>query len=62
MVGTLGCVVLFVQAFLFPGFERTLWTNPLLALTHASELALLFWLLAKGVNVERWEQRAGAIG
>jgi hypothetical protein len=62
MAGTLGYLVLFVQAFLFPGFERTLWTNPLLALTHASELALLLWLLAKGVNVERWEQRAGAIG
>jgi hypothetical protein len=36
MAGTLGYLVLFVQAFLFPGFERTLWTNPLLALTHAS--------------------------
>jgi hypothetical protein len=62
MAGTLGYLVLFVQAFLFPGFERTPWTNPFLALTHASELALLLWLLAKGVNVERWEQRAGAIG
>jgi hypothetical protein len=58
IVGTLGYLVLFVQAFLFPGSERTLWTNPFLMLTHASELALLLWLLIKGVNVEQWKRRA----
>ena len=58
MFGSLGYLVLFVQAFLFPGSERTLWSNPLLVVTHVSELALLLWLLIKGVNVEQWEKRA----
>jgi hypothetical protein len=26
--------------------------------THVSELALLLWLLVRGVNVEQWEKRA----
>lgn len=50
MVGTSGYLVLFVQAFFFPGTERTLWTNPLLLVTHASELALMLWLLVRGVK------------
>ena len=58
MFGSLGYLVLFVQAFLFAGSERTLWTNPFLIVTHVSELALLLWLLIKGVNVESWEKRA----
>ncbi len=64
MVGSLGYPVLFVQGFLFPGSERTLWTNPLLVVTHASERALMLWLLIRGVNVDRWERRAlaGAAG
>ena len=56
MVGTFGYLILFVQAFLFPGHERTLWSNPFLAVTHVAELALLLWLLIKGVNVERWHK------
>jgi hypothetical protein len=58
MIGSPGYLVLFVQAFLFPGSERTLWTNPLLVLTHASELAMMLWLLIRGVNVEQWERCA----
>lgn len=58
MVGTLGYLVLFVQAFFFPGSERTLWTNPFLAVTHLAELALLLWLLIKGVDDDRWAARA----
>lgn len=58
MFGSLGYLVLFVQGFLFPGSEHTLWTNPFLAVTHLSELALLLWLLIKGVNVEQWEKHA----
>lgn len=58
MLGTLGYLVLFVQAFLFPGSEATLWTNPLLVVTHASELAMMLWLLIRGVNVEQWERRS----
>jgi len=58
MLGSLGYLVLFVQGFLFPGSERTLWTNPFLVVTHMSELALWLWLLVKGVDVEQWEKRA----
>lgn len=56
MFGTLGYLVLFVQAFFFPGSERTLWSNPLLIITHVSELALLLWLLIMGVNADEWEK------
>lgn len=59
MVGTLGYLVLFIQAFLFPGSERTLWTNPFLVVTHAAELSLMLWLLIRGLNVREWEQRYG---
>ncbi len=58
IVGSLGYLVLFVQAFFFPGTERTLWSNPFLVVTHASELALLLWLLIRGVNLERWREGA----
>lgn len=60
MVGTPGYLVLFVQAFLFPGSEGTLWSNPFLLVTHVAELALLLWLLVGGVNVDRCEERARA--
>lgn len=58
MVGSLGYLVLFVQAFFFPGSERTLWSNPFLVVTHLSELALMLWLLIRGVDAERWRERA----
>lgn len=57
MAGTLGYLVLFVQGFFFPQLPRTLWSNPLLVLTHVSELALLLWLLVMGVDEVRWKQR-----
>src|SRR5262245_54800974 len=60
VAGTPGYIVLFVQVLFFPGSERTLWSNPLLVVTHLSELALLGWLLVKGVDVRRWEERARA--
>lgn len=56
IVGSPGYLLLFVQGFFLPGTERTLWTNPFLAITHLAELALLLWLLIRGVNVGRWEQ------
>lgn len=58
LLGTPGYLVLFVQAFFFPGSERTLWGNPFLAVTHVSELALLLWLCFRGANAELWEKRA----
>lgn len=54
LIGSPGYVVLFVQGFLFPGTERTLWSDPLLLLTHLAELSLMLWLLVKGVNAQRW--------
>jgi len=57
MIGSLGYLVLFVQAFLFPGSEGTLWTNPFLVVTHVSELSMMLWLLIRGVNVDQWKQR-----
>jgi hypothetical protein len=58
MIGSLGYLVLFVQAFHFPGSEGGLWSSPLLVVTHLSELALMLWLLIRGVNVEQWERAA----
>lgn len=57
MLGSPGYVLLFLQGFLFPGSEGTLWSNPLLVITHLAEAALLLWLLIKGVNVGLWEER-----
>lgn len=58
LVGGPGYLILFAQGLLLPGSEPTLWTNPFLVITHLAELALLLWLLVKGVNVERWDERA----
>lgn len=55
MIGCFGYLIRFLQAFLFPGSEATVWTNPALVVTHISELCLMFWLLIKGVDVEKWQ-------
>jgi hypothetical protein len=62
IVGSPGYIVLFFQAVLAPGSERTLWSNPFLVVTHLAELALMLWLLIKGVNAETWERRHGEPG
>ncbi len=53
MIGCFGYLVNFIQGFLFPGSEGTLWTNPALIVTHISEMLLMFWLLIKGVNTSK---------
>ena len=58
MVGSLGYLVLFIQTLLFPGTKTTLWSSPLLVVTHASELAMMLWLLSRGLNRDRWRSRA----
>lgn len=58
MIGCFGYLINFIQGFLFPGTEATLWSSPALIFTHISELALMLWLLIKGVNVRKWEKRA----
>lgn len=60
MVGSPGYVLLFVQAFCLMEPAPSLWANPLLVLTHLAELALLVWLLVRGLNADRWRRRAGA--
>jgi hypothetical protein len=57
MVGTLGYLILFVEVFFFPGSEQTLWSNPFLVVTHLSELALLLWLLIRGVGIKEWDRQ-----
>jgi hypothetical protein len=61
VIGSLGYLVLFAQGLFFPGSERTLWGNPLLVITHVSELAMMVWLLIRGVDVKKWEQRARGV-
>lgn len=58
MAGSPGYLVLFVQGFLFEGSEGGLWSNPFLVVTHLSELAMMLWLLIRGVDAERWELSA----
>lgn len=58
MVGCFGYLIRFFQGFLFPGHERTIWTNPFVVVTHVAELAMMVWLLVKGVDVEGWKRRA----
>jgi len=50
VVGSLGYPVLFVQIFLFPEIENSLYSNPFLLVTHLAEMSLMFWLLFKGTK------------
>lgn len=56
MAGSVGYVVVFIESFHIPGSVRGLWGNPLLLITHLAELALMIWLLFRGVNDERWHE------
>ena len=53
MVACFGYLVDVVTFFLVPGFTVTV-----SELTFIGELLLLFWLLIKSVNVEKWEKRS----
>ncbi len=53
MIGCLGYLVDSLTFFLFPTFDVTV-----SQFTFVGELLITLWLLIKGVNVERWEQRA----
>lgn len=53
MIGCVGYVVDSFIFFMFPNFGVTVSEY-----TFLGELMITFWLLIKGVNVERWEQRA----
>jgi len=50
MIGGFGYLISFIQGFLFPNYESSLWTNPFLVITHVSEILFMFWLLIMGVN------------
>ncbi|NOY37617.1 MAG: DUF4386 domain-containing protein [Chlorobi bacterium] len=57
MIGCFGYLISFIQGFLFPNIQNTLWTNPVLIVTHVAELFLMLWLLVMGVNKGNWEKR-----
>ncbi len=62
MVGSaLGYLANSFTVFLAPDYTATLAVVVILA-AILGELPLALWLLAKGVNVERWHQRARAAG
>ncbi|MEE9457078.1 MAG: DUF4386 domain-containing protein [bacterium] len=56
MIGCFGYLIECFQFFLFPGYEVI--TYPGLAVATIAEFSLLFWLLIKGVNVQKWHDRA----
>lgn len=55
MIGCFGWLILFVQRFLFPSYQALAYSR---FAAHFAELSWMCWLLIKGVNVERWKQRA----
>jgi hypothetical protein len=58
MVGCFGYLIQSFAELLWPGLEASIGLLPLLG--SLGELLTPLWLLLKGVNVERWEQRARA--
>lgn len=52
MIGCFGYLISFIQGFLFPNYKSSLWTNPVLVITHISEILFMLYLLIKGVNTE----------
>lgn len=50
MIGCFGYLASCIQGFLFPNHESTLWTNPVLVVTHLAEILFMLWLLIMGVN------------
>lgn len=57
MIGAPGYIILFLQILISPHSQAKLWTNPFLVLTHLAELALLLWLLVRGVNLDGYRAK-----
>ncbi|MGD2033612.1 MAG: DUF4386 domain-containing protein [Bacteroidales bacterium] len=58
IIAFFGYLVNSLAALFFPGYKATV--NTIVTIPNAiAELALMLWLLIKGVNVEKWEERAG---
>jgi len=57
MIGAPGYIILFLQILISPHSPARLWTNPFLLLTHIAELALLLWLLVRGVNLDGYRAK-----
>lgn len=55
MIGCFGWLTVIIQRFLFPGFETLAYAR---YAAHIAELLWMLWLLIKGVNVEKWKERA----
>ncbi len=57
MIGAPGYIILFLQILASPHAPVRLWTNPFLFVTHLAELALLLWLLVRGVNLDGYRAK-----
>ncbi len=57
IIGGFGYLISFIQGFLFPEMQNTLWTNPALLVTHAAELLLVLWLLIAGLSRDKWNRK-----
>ena len=57
MIGCFGYLVSFIQGFLFPKSNSSLWTNPFLVITHISEILFMLWLLIMGVNKTKYYEQ-----
>jgi hypothetical protein len=55
MIACFGWLILFLQRFLFPGYEALAYSR---FVAYIAELSWVLWLLIKGVNVEQREKRA----
>lgn len=58
MIGCFGYLISFIQGFLFPNYQSSLWSNPVLVITHISEMLFMFYLLIMGVNSAKYYENA----
>lgn len=55
MIGCFGYLINFIQGYSFPNYKSSLWANPILVITHISEIIFMLWLLIMGVNKTKYE-------
>jgi hypothetical protein len=57
VIGSVGYLAQSYGHILFPQYDNIL-STVVIVLSIPGELAFTLWLLIKGINVERWEERA----
>jgi hypothetical protein len=57
MIASFGFLIDLFTTSLFPRYEAIAY--PFLAVDAVAEVSFCLWLLLKGVNVERWKEKAG---